>query len=48
MNQTMFPTPCIRPSHVRPETESVLRDLAFVLTLARRICEEIQREGAQR
>ena len=47
MNQTMLPTSRIRPAHVRPETESALRDMAFVLTLAHRVREEMRLEVVQ-
>ena len=47
MNQTMLPTSRICPIHVRSETESALRDMAFVLSLARRVREEMRHEVAQ-
>lgn len=47
MNQTMSPTSRIRPIHVRPETEWALREMAFVLSLARRVREEMRHEVAQ-
>ena len=47
MNQSMLPTSRIRPAHVRPETASALREMAFVLSLARRVREEMLQEVAQ-
>ena len=43
MTQTMLPTP-----RVRPETESALRDMAFVLTLTQRVREEMKSVAARR
>ena len=48
MSQTMYPTPRVRPARVRPETESALRDMAFVLALTQRVREEVRREAARR
>lgn len=48
MTQTMISPSSIRPAPVRPETESALRDMAFVLTLAQRVRDEIQQEIARR
>ena len=48
MNQTMSPTSHVRPLHVRPETALALREMAFVLTLAKRVREEMRQETARR
>jgi hypothetical protein len=43
MTQTLIPT-----TNVRPETESALRDMAFVLTLTQRVRREMKRLVARR
>ena len=48
MNQTLLPATRVRPAHVRPETESALRDMAFVLTLTQRVRVEMKREAIRR
>ena len=48
MNQTMLPTTRVRPAQIRPETESALRDMAFVLTLTQRVRVEMKDEAARR
>ena len=48
MSQTLFTTPRIRSVLVRPEIESALRDVAFVLALTQRVREEVRNEEARR